>query len=78
MRKWLLISTVVALIGGCADFGRSTPHRSSYVSSVSSKATKVKAVAARPSAQPSVEDSPYGNSGLLKPGRTEPVIPAEE
>jgi hypothetical protein len=80
MRNWLLLSVVVALLGGCADFGRSTTSRPRYVSYVSPKATvptkstKAKAASGQASAQPSTEDSPYGNSGILKPGRTEPVV----
>ena len=75
MRKWLLFSVVVALISGCSDFGRSSSYRPAYVSA---KSTKAKVATAQASAQPKTEDSPYGNSGLLKPGRTEPVIPLDK
>jgi hypothetical protein len=71
MRRWLLVAVVGTLIGGCSDLGRWTSSRPTYTSTNS---TRAKAMPAQLGAQPRTEDSPYGNSGLLKPGRTEPVI----
>jgi len=82
MRRWLGIACVVALTGGCADLGRFTNSRATYASSHAAKSSST-ATRAKPGAEarlpgnPSTDDSPYGNSGLLKPGRTEPVIPPE-
>lgn len=83
MRRWLGIASVVALTGGCADLGWSTPSRATYASSNATKSSST-VKRAKPTAEarlpgnPRTDDSPYGNSGLLKPGRTEPVIPTEQ
>jgi hypothetical protein len=82
VRRWLGMACVVALMGGCADLGRLTNSRTTYASSNATKASTV--TRAKPSAEARLpgnartDDSPYGNSGLLKPGRTEPVIPADQ
>jgi len=84
MRRWLGIACVVALTGGCADLGRFTNSRTTYASSNATKSSSSTVTRAKPSAQarlpgnPRTDDSPYGNSGLLKPGRTEPVIPTDQ
>ena len=78
MRRWLGIACVVALTGGCADLGWSTNSRATYSSSNATVKRAKPSAEARLPGNPRTDDSPYGNSGLLKPGRTEPVITSEQ